>query len=92
MLNKELNKKCNSYNCLKDIPLNEDEETYRNSNQTFSSINAINSNQQYHIYIPKESPPSQFTCCCRDPILCGITILIVFALIASFILLVIIKN
>ena len=91
-LNEKLKKKSNSYNCFKDIPLNDDNETFRQTNQTFSSINALNTNPNYHIYIPKETPPTQFTCCCRDPIFVGINLMLVFVIAIVIIVIIIIKN
>ena len=82
-----------------DVPLEsdvgeqlEDDLLKNNNNETYQANPFVDAQPHYHIYIPKESTPSQFTCCCRDPILCGITILIVFVLVMLCVVIIIIKN
>lgn len=59
--------------------------------QTYHTNPFLHAQPNYHIYIPKEATPTN-RCCHCDPLLLGMSLMLVFVLFMVFIVLFIIKN
>lgn len=69
------------------------EDDLRNDDniETYHTNPFLHAQPNYHIYIPKETPPKS-RCCHCDQLLLGMSLMLVFVLVMVFIVLLIIKN